>query len=255
MNDLSKRREVDLFKELRETGDAVVRETLVRRYLPLARHTARRFQRNGQASEDLFQVACFALLKAIDKFDPNRGLAFSSYAIPSMTGELKRHVRDTSWGMRVPRGLQERVLRVDQAITRLTASDGHSPSPARIAKEVGLTSEEVLEAIDAGANHSLESLDKPMPSDDPASTTGSRVDGLGTEDPGYHLVDDLQTLAPAIRELPKRERALLALRFGEGLSQSEIARHLGISQMHVSRLLRRTLDGLAERVDDQALAR
>jgi RNA polymerase sigma-B factor len=255
MNDLSKRRETELFKELRGTGDPTIRETLVRRYLPLARHTARRFQRNGDAFEDLFQVACFALLKAIDKFDPDRGLAFSSYAVPSMSGELKRHARDTGWGMRVPRGLQERVLKVDQAITRLTASDGHSPSPARIAQEVGLTSEEVLEAIEAGANHSLESLDKPMSSGDPDSPMGARVDILGNEDPGYDLVDDVQTLAPAIRALPKRERALLALRFGEELSQSEIARHLGISQMHVSRLLRRTLDGLAERVDDQALAR
>jgi RNA polymerase sigma-B factor len=254
MNDLSKRPEADLFRELRETGDPVVRETLVRRYLPLARHTARRFQRNSDASEDLFQVACYALLKAIDKFDPDRGLAFSSYAIPSMSGELKRHARDTGWGMRVPRGLQERVLKVDQAITRLTASEGRSPSPARIAEGLGLTSEEVLEAIEAGANHSLESLDKPMSSGDPDSTMGPRVEILGSEDPGYDLVDAVQTLAPAIRELPKRERALLALRFGEELPQSEVARHLGVSQMHVSRLLRRTLDRLAERVDDQALA-
>ncbi len=253
MNDLSKRREAHLFKELRESGDPVIRETLVRRYLPLARHTARRFQRNGDGFDDLFQVACYALLKAIDKFDPDRGLAFSSYAIPSMSGELKRHARDTGWGMRVPRGLQERVLQVDQAITTLTASDGHSPSPARIAREVGLTSEEVLEAIEAGANHSLDSLDKPISVGDSESTTGSRVEMLGTDDPGYELVEDVHTLAPVLRELPKRERALLALRFGEELPQSEIARHLGVSQMHVSRLLRQTLDRLAERVDDQVL--
>jgi RNA polymerase sigma-B factor len=253
MNDLSKRREAHLFKKLRETGDPVVRETLVRKYLPLAHHTARRFQRNGDAFDDLFQVASYALLKAIDRFDPDRGLAFSSYAIPSMSGELKRHARDTGWGMRVARGLQERVLKVEHAITRLTARDGRSPSPARIAEELGLTSEEVLEALEAGANHSLESLDKPFSSGDPDSM-GPRIDILGTDDPGYDLVDDVQTLAPVLRALPKRERTMLALRFGEGLPQSEIARHLGVSQMHVSRLLRRTLDSLAEHVDDQALA-
>jgi RNA polymerase sigma-B factor len=169
-----------------------------------------------------------------------------------MTGELKRHARDVGWGMRVARGLQERVLDVENAIARLTASEGRSPSPSRIAQELGLTSEEVLEAIDASANHTLESLDTPMSFGE--SDSAARIDAVGAEDPRYGLVDDIQALAPALRELPERERTMLALRFGEELPQSEIARHLGVSQMHVSRLLRRTLDGLAERVGEEALA-
>ena len=244
LNDLSKRREARLFIELRETGDRLARETLVRRYLPLARHTARRFHRGGDSLDDLYQVASYALVKAIDGFDPDRGLAFSSYAIPTISGELKRYARDTGWGMRVPRGLQERVLDVERAVIDLTASLGSSPTPAQIAQEMGLTREEVLEAIEAGSNHVLESLDKPLPTGD--GEAAPRLEGLGAPDPRYEHVEDVQTVAPVLRALPERERTILSLRFGEELPQSEIARRLGISQMHVSRLLRRTLDEVAE---------
>jgi len=207
--------------------------------------------RNNDLAEDLFQVASYALVKAVDGFDPMRGLAFTSYAIPTISGELKRYARDTGWGMRVARGLQERVLEVEHAIASLTAEEGHSPSPARIARELRLTTEEVLEAIEAGRNHSLESLDAPLSYDGESAT---RIDTVGGDDGGYGLVDDIQAVAPAIRDLPERERTLLSLRFGEELSQSEIARRLGISQMHVSRLLRRTLDDLSEQVNEPALA-
>jgi RNA polymerase sigma-B factor len=251
MNDLARRREARLFTHLAETGDAKVRETLVRKYLPLARHVARRFQRNGQSGDDLYQVACYALVKAVDGFDATRGLAFTSYATPTITGELKRHARDTGWGMRVPRGLQERVLKVEEAIVLLTGELRRSPTLAEIAKETGLAGEEVLEAIEAGANHSLESLDLPLGGDAEALT---RLDTLGETEPGYELVDDTQALRPALCELPIRERQILSMRFGEELPQSEIARRLGISQMHVSRLLRRTLTDLAERVEEPALA-
>jgi RNA polymerase sigma-B factor len=251
LNDLSKRREARLFMKLRQTGDPGAREALVRRYLPLARHTARRFSRNRDGLEDLYQVASYALLKAIDGFDPSRGLAFTSYAIPTISGELKRHARDTGWGMRVPRGLQERVLDVERAMNDLATAEGRSPTPARVAEVMGLTTEEVLEAIEAASNHVLESLDTPLSVDSDAAT---RVETLGREDPGYGLVDDLQAVGPALRNLPHRERLILGLRFGEDLSQSEIARRLGISQMHVSRLLRRTLDDLAEEVRTRAVA-
>jgi RNA polymerase sigma-B factor len=252
MNELSKRREARLFIEFRRTRDPDAREALIRRYLPLARHTARRFHRGSDSVDDLYQVACYALVKAIDGFDPGRGLAFTSYAIPTMSGELKRYARDTGWGMHVARGLQERVLDVERAIADLTSREGRSPSPQRIADEMGLTSEQVLEAIDAAANHVLESLDTPLGAEADAAT---RLDAIGSVDSGYELVEDAQALAPALRELPDREREILALRFGEELPQSEIARRLGISQMHVSRLLRRTLDDLAERTERPALAK
>jgi RNA polymerase sigma-B factor len=246
MNDLSKRREARLFLELRATGNPLVREALVRRYLPLARHTARRFHRSSDTLDDLYQVASYALLKAIDGFDPDRGLAFTSYAVPTISGELKRYARDTGWGMRVPRGLQERVLDVERAITDLTARCGRSPTPAQIAEEMGLTTGEVLEAIDAASNHVLESLDTPVAAGDADAAT--RLDGIGASDPRYELVDDIQAIGPVLRELPDRERKILSLRFADELPQSEIARRLGISQMHVSRLLRRTLDEVAENV-------
>lgn len=250
MNDLSKRREARLFVELCETGSSLAREALVHRYLPLARHTARRFHRGSDSLDDLYQVASYALLKAIDGFDPDRGLAFTSYAIPTISGELKRYARDTSWGMRVPRSLQERVLDVERAVADLTGRCGRSPTPAEIADEMGITSEEVLEALDAGANHVLESLDTPVATGDADAPT--RLDYIGAHDSRYGLVDDMQTVGTVLRELPDRERTILSLRFGEDLPQSEIARRLGISQMHVSRLLRRTLDELAENV--QAVA-
>jgi RNA polymerase sigma-B factor len=245
MHDLTKRREARLFIELRETGSPLAREALVRRYLPLARHTARRFHRGSDSLDDLNQVASYALLKAIDGFDPDRGLAFTSYAIPTISGELKRYARDTGWGMRVPRGLQERVLDVEHAVADLTGRNGRSPTPAQIADEMGITSEEVLEALDAASNHVLESLDTPIAAGDADAAT--RLDSIGASDPRYELVDDLEAVGPVLRELPDREREILSLRFGEELPQSEIARRLGISQMHVSRLLARSLATLRER--------
>ena len=250
MHHPSARPEMRLFSELRRTGSPQAREALVRRYLPLARHTARRFQRASDSLEDLTQVASYALLKAIDGFDPSRGLAFSSYAIPTITGELKRHARDTSWGMRVPRGLQERVLDVERTITDLTPRLRRSPTPAEIAGEMGVETEQVIEAIEAGSSYTLESLNASLSVD---AEAGTRMDMIGAEDPHYDLVDDTHALGPLLRDLPARERTILALRFGEELPQSEIARRLGISQMHVSRLLRRTLDQLHEQAEAEQL--
>ena len=251
MHDLSKRREAQLFNHLRMTGDPGTRETLVRRYLPLARHTARRFQRPIDSFDDVYQVACYALLKAVDRFDPDRGLAFTTYAIPTMVGELKRYARDTGWGVRVPRGLQDRVLEVDQAITDLTGRLGRSPTAAEVAAERGLTTEELLEIMEAAAGSRFESLDTPLGAEAEAAT---RLDTIGGPDPHFDLMENAHAIGSALRALEDRERTILRLRFGEELSQSQIARRLGISQMHVSRLLRRTLDRLAEEVEEQALA-
>jgi RNA polymerase sigma-B factor len=251
MSNLSKQREARQFSEMRQSGDPSLREALIRKYLPLARHAARRFKRANDSLEDLYQVASYALVKAVDGFDPERGLAFSSYAMPTISGELKRYARDTGWGLRVPRGLQERVLEVERAITVLTAESGRSPSPGELAKATGMTTEEVLETLEAASNHTLESLDMPMSVESDAIT---RLDTIGGVDPGYELVDDTQAVSPALHELPERERMIISLRFVDELPQSEIARRLGISQMHVSRLLRRTLDDLSEKVEEPALS-
>lgn len=248
MRTLSRDEEAGLFVRAR-AGDETAREQLVVRYLPLAGHVAARFHRGHAPFDDLFQVASYGLVKAIDRFDSDRGLAFSSYAVPTMSGELKRFARDTGWAMRVPRALKERVLKVEHAVADLTARYGASPTPARIAEEMGLTREEVLEALDASRTHTVESLDARVGTDEDSAT---RLEGLGELDGGYELVDDAASLAPALRSLPERERRILQLRFGEELPQSEIARRLGVSQMHVSRLLRRTLDELSEQVEQAA---
>lgn len=250
MSSMSREEERNLFRRVRRFRDSAARDRLIRRYLPLARHTARRFE-GREPLDDLFQVASYALVKAVDRFDPERGLAFTSYAIPTMVGELKRHARDTSWGMRVPRALQERVLRTERVVAHLQARDGRSPSTAEIAEEMGVTSEEVLEALEASTQHVLDSLDVPVGDEE---GSGRRIDYLGENDGRYELVDAGLAVAPALRGLPERERAILSMRFGEELPQSEIARRLGISQMHVSRLLRRTLDQLAEQVDEPLAA-
>ncbi len=186
-------------------------------------------------------MASLGLLKAIHRFDPDRGVKFSSYAVPTISGELKRHARDRWWWIRVPRGLKERAAHVDEVIAKLTARDGRSPSTARVAEEMGLTSEEVLEAIEAGGTLVLDSLDTPVGSEDGATTRGERI---GVTDERYERVEARSAVAAAVRDLSERERRILELRFGADLSQSEIGRRLGVSQMHVSRLLRRSLDSL-----------
>jgi RNA polymerase sigma-B factor len=186
------------------------------------------------------------LVKAVDGFDPARGLAFTSYATPTIRGELKRYARDNGWGLHVPRGLQERVLEVERAVNALTSEHGRSPSPAQLAEATGLTTEEVLETLEAASSHSPESLDAAVGT---AADAVTRIDTLGAIDPAYELAEDALSVAPALSELPEREQKILSLRFGQELPQSEIARRLGISQMHVSRLLRRTLDKLSQEVE------
>jgi RNA polymerase sigma-B factor len=228
-------------------GDLAAREELVHRFLPLTNRLAARYRHTSESREDLEQVACLGLIKAIDRYDSNLG-PFAAYAVPNIIGELKRHFRDKGWGMRVPRSLQERVRHVNQAIEVLANQLGRSPSPKDIAAHTGLTTEDVGEALEASSAYSPSALDAPCPGDDNVDHRASG-ENLGSEDPGYGLVELDDALTPAFRALPIREQTILKLRFAEDLRQTEIAERVGISQMHVSRLLRRALDRLQVAAD------
>ncbi len=240
---------VELFAEL--TGDTTddrrrtaCREALVHLHLPLVDHCARRFRNRGEPFDDLLQVASLGLVKAIDRFDPARGTAFSTYAVPTILGELKRYFRDTGWAVHVPRGLQERTVKVDTAVQDLHHRLGRSPSPKELAQALELTEEEVLEAMEAASAYDATSLEQERWSDD---AHASRVlDTLETDEQSYELVEDAAAIAPSLKSLPKRERLILHLRFVEDLSQAEIGERIGISQMHVSRLIRRSLARLRD---------
>jgi RNA polymerase sigma-B factor len=222
-------------------GDIGAREELVHRFLPLTRRLAGRYRHSGLSQDDLDQVASLGLLKAIDRYDSDAG-PFVSYAVPNIVGELKRHFRDKGWAMRIPRSLQERFLEVNQAVEELSGQLGRSPTPTDIAGHMGLDVELVVEALEAASAYSPTPLDAPRHGDDDGARTLG--DSLGAEDPHYGFVDIGQALAPTFRALPAREQQILKLRFIDDLTQSEIAEQIGISQMHVSRLLRRALDKL-----------
>ncbi len=212
--------------------------------MPLARRLASRYRYSGESLDDLVQVACLGLIKAIDRYDPTAG-PFARFAVPTITGELKRHFRDKGWSMRVPRDLQERAIGVGDAIDHLSTELGRSPTPRDVAKFTGLTLEDVLEAIDAASAYSPMSLDSPQPGggdeDDHAL-----VHSIGGDDPNFELAEWRPTVGTAVRALPERERQILGLRFSHDLTQTEIAERIGVSQMHVSRLLRRSLDQLTQ---------
>jgi RNA polymerase sigma-B factor len=234
-----RREERCLFLRSQRDGDPVARAELVERFLPLARKLARRYEQASEPLEDLVQVASLALLKAIDRFDPERGDAFSSYAAPTILGELKRHFRDSGWALHVPRGMQERVLAVNSAVEVLSREHGRSPTAKQIAERLKLPVEEVLEAMEASAAYNTTSIDMPRGAgDDEQSTIAETV---GDTDVRLELVEDSTTIYRGLRALPERERSIIYLRFAEGLTQAEIAERVGISQMHVSRLIRRAI--------------
>jgi len=212
------------------------REEMAIRHLPLANHLARRYSRRADF-DDLYQVASFALLKAIDRFDPDRGLAFTSFAVPTIVGELKRYFRDHGWAVRVPRDLQELKLRVDRATEALTTELGRSPTPGELAAATGSTVELVLEALAAKTAHYPDSLDRPIDEDGDEPFGRS----VGGEDPGYGRAENAAVVERLMRNLSEREREILRLRFEEDLTQAEIAEILGLSQMHISRLIRRSI--------------
>src|SRR5918997_4791700 len=222
-------------------GDMRAREEVVHRFLPMAKRLAGRYRHTGESQDDLEQVACLGLIKAIDRYDPELG-PFVRYAVPNIMGELKRHFRDKGWSMHVPRSVQERFLQVNDAMDELSGRLGRSPSPKDIAAHTGLSLEEVLEALEASSAYSPAALDAPHPGDEDGDRTLG--DNLGADDARYGFVELGQALAPAFRALPPREQTILKLRFIDDLTQSEIAEQVGVSQMHVSRLLRRSLDRL-----------
>jgi RNA polymerase sigma-B factor len=224
-------------------------EELVESLLPLAKRLAARYRHAGESQEDLEQVACLGLVKAVDRYDPSAG-PLVRYAVPTILGELRRHFRDKGWGIHVPRSVQENLLTINSASERLATTLGRTPRPRDIASATGMSIEEVIEALDAGASYTPAALDAPQRGDDP--DTRSLGDALGSTDPNYELVELGQSIGPAFRELPEREQAIVQLRFFEDLTQAEIAERIGISQMHVSRLLRRALDTLHGAVEQAA---
>jgi RNA polymerase sigma-B factor len=229
-----------LLERYHATGDSRAREELVERFLPLARQLARRYQRTNEPLDDLMQVASVGLVKAIDRFDPSRGTAFSTFAVPTILGELKRYFRDSGWAAHVPRGMQERAMKLDQAVEQLYRKLGRSPSTKEVAVHLDQTEEEVLEALEAQGAYDAVSLEQHR-SDDPDSSGDTYADTISTEEERYELVEYKAAIAPTLSALSPRDRLILHLRFSEDQTQSEIAERIGVSQMHVSRLIRRAL--------------
>jgi RNA polymerase sigma-B factor len=232
--------DAELFRRAREQADGHAREQLIERYLPLAKRLARRYQRAEEPIEDLVQVASLGLVKAIDRFDHGREVVFSSYAVPTILGELKRHFRDRTWSVRVPRDLQELALRVDRTITAMSDGKRRSPSVSEIAKALDVSEEQVLEALEAAGAYRAGSLDAPRsPSGEESEET--LVDVIGSEDAGFDRAEQRATIEPLFTRITERERLVLRLRFSEDLTQAEIGERIGVSQMQVSRLIRQAL--------------
>jgi RNA polymerase sigma-B factor len=236
-------REDELLAQYHEDGDLEAREELTERFMPLARDLALRYRYTDEPIEDLTQVAYLGLIKAVDRFDPARGTRFTSYAVPTILGELKRHFRDKGWALRVPRETQERVLAVNRESEELAKRLGRSPSVRELAVRLNCTPEEVLEAREAATSYETASLEAPVGSAD-ADDAPTVADTVGVEEPGFELIDAGDAIAATWKALPERERTVLQLRFVEDLTQREIGDRIGVSQMHVSRLLRRALDRL-----------
>jgi RNA polymerase sigma-B factor len=228
----------EAFAEFAQTRDERVRHELVEAHLGLAAHLARRFAGRGEPHDDLFQVASMALVKAVDRFDPSRGVEFSTFATRTILGELKRHFRDKGWFVRAPRRVQELYLQIGQVISSLTQDLGRSPTIREAAEAAGVSEDDVIEALEAGQAYRSSSIDTVGPDGE------SMAERLGEDDGAFDAAEDRVFLGPALAQLPARERAILQMRFGEGLTQTEIAQRMGISQMHVSRLINRSLIAL-----------
>ncbi|WP_420802634.1 RNA polymerase sigma factor SigF [Streptomyces cavernae] len=238
-----------MFVELRKLQDgtpeyAELRNRLVRMHLPLVEHLARRFRNRGEPLDDLTQVATIGLIKSVDRFDPERGVEFSTYATPTVVGEIKRHFRDKGWAVRVPRRLQELRLALTTATAELSQQHGRSPTVHELAEKLAISEEEVLEGLESANAYSTLSLDVPDTDDESPAV----ADTLGAEDEALEGVEYRESLKPLLEDLPPREKRILLLRFFGNMTQSQIAQEVGISQMHVSRLLARTLAQLREKL-------
>jgi len=241
--------EVKLFEAWQQHGDARARELLAQRYLPFARRLARRFQSPRELLDDLDQVASLGLVKAIDRFDCTRGVTFKSYAVPTILGEIKRYFRDSGWAVHVPRAMQERALKVEQARREMAAETGRSPTFNELAEFLEMSIEDVLEAAEAAAAHHSVSFETPVGDGD--GEHGTLGDELGANDPGFDVAELDAMLGQAAAHLTERERRVLALRFVADQPQTEIAAAIGVSQMQVSRILRQTLSRLETLMDSR----
>ena len=235
-----------LLRKYHEEGDLAAREKLIEQYMSLVRSLARRYSYRGEQLEDLVQIGAIGLIKAIDRFDLDRGVELTTYATPNIIGEIKRHFRDKGWSVRVPRGLQELNVQLSRLVESLTVQFGRSPTIPELAKAAGVEEEAVLEALESGRAYTSLSL-----------STGGGGDGdddldpmesIGTEEHQFEVSEDRAVLAPGFRVLDERERKILQLRFFDGLTQSQIAQQVGISQMHVSRLIRRSLEKIRDEI-------
>ncbi|MFT4082645.1 MAG: RNA polymerase sigma factor SigF [Nocardioides sp.] len=239
----TRRRSSDLFSVFTsmtatEAERATARDELVRLHLPLVEHCARRFRNRGEPREDLVQVGTIGLIKAIDRFDIDRGVEFSTYATPTILGEIKRHFRDKGWAIRVPRRLQELRMQIGSTSAELTQQLGRSPTPRELADKIGCSVEEIVEGLESGHAYSTLSLDAGDDNDDNPATM---LDAIGAEDESLEHVEIRESIKPLLEALDDREKRILMLRFFRNMTQSQIAAEVGISQMHVSRLLTRTL--------------
>jgi RNA polymerase sigma-B factor len=245
---LRPRDDESLLEFYRSDRDLAARDELVARYLPLVRKLAKRYHYTSEPLEDLCQVGAIALLRSVDRYQPGKGASFQAYAVPTIVGELRRHFRDTGWALHIPRALQERARDVGLAVGRLQAELGRSPTIAEIAESMRTSAEEVIEALEVRMAYDAESLDAPShDGEDDAGWLGR----LGEEDDRFELVEYQAMFERTMRAMPERERMLLHLRFSEDLSQSEIAKRVGFSQMHVSRLLRRAIARLQAVADSE----
>jgi RNA polymerase sigma-B factor len=240
----------ELFERWHQHADRHARDELVQRFLPLARKLARRYNGAREPFDDLLQVASLGLVKAVDRFDLGRGTAFSSFAVPTILGELKRYFRDLGWAVHVPRGAQELAVKVEDAQQKMSARNGRAPTVHDLAQYLELDVADVLDALETARAHHASSLDAPH--DDGDGESGAVVDSFGQEDPDLQRADDRVTVGAAARHLSKRERDVLQLRFAEDLTQTQIAERIGVSQMQVSRILRRAISRLGELAADGA---
>jgi len=229
--------DASLLRRYQTTQDLAARDELVRKYLPLVRSLAKRYSYTSEPLDDLCQVGAMALVKAIERFRPGCGASFKAYAVPTIIGELRRHFRDTGWAIHIPRSLQERARMLGIALNELSARNGHSPTIAELAEHTGMSREDVIEGLEVRMAYDAAPLDVSFQGDEDTSWSAR----MGEVDASYELVEYQAVLERTLKALPERERELLHLRFAEDLSQSEIAKRVGVSQMHVSRLLRRAV--------------
>jgi RNA polymerase sigma-B factor len=234
----------ELFDRWYEDHDVRARDALIERFLPLARKLARRYAGSNEPYDDLVQVASLGLVKAVERFDPTRGFAFTSFAVPTIVGELKRYFRDSAWALHVDRSAQELARKIADARREVSLRQGRSPTVPELAEYLEISEEQVLDGLQTNEAYDTVSLDAPRGGSD--EDAENRLEGLGGQDDRLDLVDDQATVFAAAQHLPERERRILYLRFGEDLTQAEIARRIGVSQMQVSRLLRKSVQRLRD---------